>query len=92
MHPLEKFVGFDLNTSEYEEKSRRIRLKYLGVVIFPKVLGYIDKIVSYLFDRLDKRVTPVPVILAETFRFLSACRRAGEERFIGCATLVSMVL
>ncbi|MBA0770866.1 hypothetical protein Gotri_019426 [Gossypium trilobum] len=26
---------------------------------------------------------PIPVILAETFRSLSACRRASEERFIG---------
>ncbi|MBA0721731.1 hypothetical protein Golax_009242, partial [Gossypium laxum] len=35
--------------------------------------------------RLDKRVTPVPTILVETFRSLNACRRAGEGRFIGCA-------
>ncbi|MBA0700410.1 hypothetical protein Goari_021924 [Gossypium aridum] len=26
----------------------------------------------------------VLIILAKIFRFLSACRRAGEERFIGC--------
>ncbi|MBA0688232.1 hypothetical protein Goari_006034, partial [Gossypium aridum] len=31
-----------------------------------------------LFDRLDKRVTPVPAILAETFRSLSACRRVEK--------------
>ncbi|MBA0701607.1 hypothetical protein Goari_026905, partial [Gossypium aridum] len=30
------------------------------------------------------RVTPVLAILAETFRSLNACRRAGEGRFIGC--------
>ncbi|MFQ6668187.1 hypothetical protein Gotur_033936, partial [Gossypium turneri] len=54
-----------------------------GLVIFPKALGHVDEAVSDLFDRLDKRVTPVPAILAETFRSLSACRRAGEERFIG---------
>ncbi|MFQ6643942.1 hypothetical protein Gotur_017809, partial [Gossypium turneri] len=35
-----------------------------------------------LFDRLGKGVTPVPAILAETFRSLNACRRAGEGRFI----------
>ncbi|MBA0788174.1 hypothetical protein Gotri_026067 [Gossypium trilobum] len=40
-----------------------------------------------LFDRLDKRVTPVLTILVKTFRFLTACRRAGEGRFIGCAQL-----
>ncbi|MBA0814665.1 hypothetical protein Gohar_020477, partial [Gossypium harknessii] len=32
-----------------------------------KALGYVDEVVSDLFDRLDKRVTPVPAILAETF-------------------------
>ncbi|MBA0819020.1 hypothetical protein Gohar_019562 [Gossypium harknessii] len=31
-----------------------------GLVIFPKVLGHIDDAISDLFDRLDKRVTPVP--------------------------------
>ncbi|KAG8472097.1 hypothetical protein CXB51_036960 [Gossypium anomalum] len=32
--------------------------------------------------------TPVPAILAETFRSLNAYRRAGEGRFIGCAQLL----
>ncbi|MFQ6659082.1 hypothetical protein Gotur_028107 [Gossypium turneri] len=45
-------------------------------------LGHVDEAVSDLFDRLDKGVTPVPAILAETFRSLNACRRAGEGRFI----------
>ncbi|MBA0861139.1 hypothetical protein Goshw_024851 [Gossypium schwendimanii] len=31
---------------------------------------------------------PIPVILAETFKSLSACWRAGEKRFIGCALLL----
>ncbi|MFQ6626378.1 hypothetical protein Gotur_006198 [Gossypium turneri] len=35
---------------------------------------YVDEAVSDLFDRLDKGVTPVPAILAETFRSLNACR------------------
>ncbi|MBA0820687.1 hypothetical protein Gohar_028313 [Gossypium harknessii] len=51
-------------------------------------LGHIDEVVSDIFDWLDKRVTPVPVILAETFRSLSACQRAGKGRFIGCAQLL----
>ncbi|MBA0789387.1 hypothetical protein Gotri_025954 [Gossypium trilobum] len=48
------------------------------MIIFPKALGHVDEAVTYLFDRLDKRVTPVPTILAETFRSLNAYRRAGE--------------
>ncbi|MFQ6628859.1 hypothetical protein Gotur_008345, partial [Gossypium turneri] len=58
-------------------------LSIYGLVVFPKVLGHVYEAVSDLFDRLDKRVTPVPAILAETFRSLNACRRAGEGRFIG---------
>ncbi|MBA0736635.1 hypothetical protein Gogos_010166 [Gossypium gossypioides] len=63
-------------------------LSIYGLVVFPKALGHVDKAVSDLFDRLDKRVTLVPTILAETFRFLNACWRAGEGRFIGCAQLL----
>ncbi|MBA0787860.1 hypothetical protein Gotri_000020 [Gossypium trilobum] len=59
-----------------------------GLVIFPKALGHIDEAASDLFDRLDKRVTPIPTNLAETFRSLKACRRPGEGRFIGCVQLL----
>ncbi|MBA0873715.1 hypothetical protein Goshw_006123, partial [Gossypium schwendimanii] len=59
-----------------------------GLLIFPKALGHIDEAVSDLFDRLSKGITPVLAILAETFRSLNACRRAGEGRFIGCAQLL----
>ncbi|MBA0729797.1 hypothetical protein Golax_022586 [Gossypium laxum] len=55
---------------------------------FPKALRHLDESVSDLIDRLSKEVTPVPAILAETFRSLNACRRAGEGRFIGCAQLL----
>ncbi|MBA0562318.1 hypothetical protein Golob_007373, partial [Gossypium lobatum] len=50
-------------------------LSIYGLVIFPKVQWHIDEAISDLFDRLDKRVTLVPTILAETFRSLSACQR-----------------
>ncbi|MFQ6662049.1 hypothetical protein Gotur_029997 [Gossypium turneri] len=60
-------------------------LSIYGLVIFPRALGHVHEAISNLFDRLGKGVTPVPGILAETFRSLNACRRAGEGRFIGCA-------
>ncbi|MBA0785081.1 hypothetical protein Gotri_026186 [Gossypium trilobum] len=63
-------------------------LSIYGLVIFPKALGHVDEAVTDLFDRLDKGVTPVPAILAETFRSLNVCRRASEGRFIGCAQLL----
>ncbi|MBA0701547.1 hypothetical protein Goari_027316 [Gossypium aridum] len=59
-------------------------LSIYGLVVFPKALGHVDEAVTDLFGRLNKRVTPVSVLLAKTFRSLSACRRAGEGRFIGC--------
>ncbi|MBA0672656.1 hypothetical protein Goklo_029018, partial [Gossypium klotzschianum] len=62
-------------------------LSIYGLVIFPKALGHIDEAVTNLFDQLDKRVTPVPVILAETFKSLNACQRAGEGRFVKCSTI-----
>ncbi|MFQ6658129.1 hypothetical protein Gotur_027523 [Gossypium turneri] len=63
-------------------------LSIYGLVIFPRALGHIDEAATDLFDRFDKGVTPVPAILAETFRSLSVCRRAGEGRFIGCTQLL----
>ncbi|MBA0770783.1 hypothetical protein Gotri_019365 [Gossypium trilobum] len=63
-------------------------LSIYGLVIFPKAPDHIDDAVSDLLDRLDKRVMYVQEILAENFRFLSACWRAGEGRFIGYAQLL----
>ncbi|XP_052478417.1 uncharacterized protein LOC128033958 [Gossypium raimondii] len=63
-------------------------LSIYGLIVFPRILGHVDEAVTDLFDWLDKRVTPVPVILAKTFRPLNACRRVGEGRFIGCAQLL----
>ncbi|MBA0670934.1 hypothetical protein Goklo_024550 [Gossypium klotzschianum] len=63
-------------------------LSIYGLFVFSKALGHVDEAITDLFDWLDKRVTPVPAILAETFRSLNACRRAGEGRFIGCAQLL----
>ncbi|MBA0672739.1 hypothetical protein Goklo_024154, partial [Gossypium klotzschianum] len=63
-------------------------LSIYGLVVFLKDLGHVDEAVTDLFDLLDKRVRPVPIILAETFRLLNACWRAGEGRFIGCTQLL----
>ncbi|MFQ6661280.1 hypothetical protein Gotur_029494, partial [Gossypium turneri] len=63
-------------------------LSVYGLVVFPKALGHVDEAITDLFDRLDKRVTSVSVILAETFRSLNECRRSGRGRFIECAQLL----
>ncbi|MFQ6636635.1 hypothetical protein Gotur_012777 [Gossypium turneri] len=75
----------------HPDTKNRVDVFALGIyrlVVFPKALGYIDEAISALFDRLDKRVMPISVILAETFRSLNTYRRAGEGRFIGCAPLL----
>ncbi|MBA0702537.1 hypothetical protein Goari_027024 [Gossypium aridum] len=81
---------WDLILAHPDEKERVdvFALSIYGLVIFPKVLGLIVEAVSDLFNRLDKRITSVLVILAETFKSLSACRRAGEGRFIKCAQIL----
>ncbi|MBA0700882.1 hypothetical protein Goari_005447 [Gossypium aridum] len=81
------FLKTMMNITGMSEQWKRVDVFTLGIyglVIFPKALGHIDKAVSDLFDRLDKRATPIPAILVETFRSLNACRRAGEGRLIGC--------
>ncbi|MFQ6663235.1 hypothetical protein Gotur_030836 [Gossypium turneri] len=62
-----------------------LALSIYGLVVFPKTLGHVDEAVTGLFDRLDKRVSPVPVILAETFREIVATPRRdniSEEKWI----------
>ncbi|MBA0877570.1 hypothetical protein Goshw_018128 [Gossypium schwendimanii] len=71
-----------------EKKVDIFALSIYGLVVFPEALGYVDEVVIDLFDRLDKRDTPVLVILTETFRSLNACRKSGEGRFIGCVQLL----
>ncbi|KAL1095353.1 hypothetical protein V6Z11_D06G150700 [Gossypium hirsutum] len=74
--------------SDGKKKVDVFALSIYGLVIFPRALGHVDEAISDLFDRLSKGVTPVLAILAETFRSMNACRRAGEGRFIGCAQLL----
>ncbi|KAG8480711.1 hypothetical protein CXB51_025422 [Gossypium anomalum] len=75
----------------YPDMKKRVdvfALSIYGSIAFPKALGHVDEAVSNLFVQLDKRVTSVLAILAEMFRSLNACRRAGEGRFIGCVQLL----
>ncbi|MBA0636516.1 hypothetical protein Godav_029173 [Gossypium davidsonii] len=39
-------------------------LSIYGLVVFPKALRHVDEAVTDLFDRIDKRVTPVLLLLA----------------------------
>ncbi|KAE8733240.1 Detected protein of unknown function [Hibiscus syriacus] len=69
-HPYIK-VRFDL-----------FALGMYGMVIFPKVLGYVEAAVVDLFEQLPKKINPASAILAETFRSLNACRKLGGRQFV----------
>ncbi|MBA0792345.1 hypothetical protein Gohar_016853 [Gossypium harknessii] len=58
-------------TSHTRRKIDTFTLSIYGLVIFPKALGHIEDAVSDMFDRLEKMVTPVPIILDETFKSLN---------------------
>ncbi|MBA0818626.1 hypothetical protein Gohar_021281, partial [Gossypium harknessii] len=78
--PWKSLRDLILAHSDTKKKVDVFALSIYGLVIFPKALGHIDEAVLDLFDRLDRRVTVVPTILAETFRSLNACRRMSFFR------------
>ncbi|MFQ6631082.1 hypothetical protein Gotur_009902, partial [Gossypium turneri] len=86
--PWKNLLNLILAHPDIKKRVDIFALSIYGLVVFPKALGHVDEAASDLFDRLDKGVTLVPAILAETFRSLNASRRAGEGRFIGCAQLL----
>ncbi|MBA0671661.1 hypothetical protein Goklo_000027 [Gossypium klotzschianum] len=68
---LKKLVNISGKSEQWV--AARIKQKGDSKFIFPKALGHVDEPVTDLFDRFDKKVTPVPAILAETFRLLNEC-------------------
>ncbi|KAG8482754.1 hypothetical protein CXB51_024143 [Gossypium anomalum] len=88
LQELKEFKDWILAHPDTKKRVNVFALSIYGLVMFPKVLGHIDETISDLFDWLDKGVMPVPTILAEIFRSLNSCRRAGEIIFIGCAQLL----
>ncbi|MBA0702466.1 hypothetical protein Goari_026754, partial [Gossypium aridum] len=80
--PWKNLKDIILAHPDMKKKVNVFALSIYSLVIFPKALGHVDEIVTYLFDRLDKRVTPVPIILAKIFRSLNAYQRAGEAPWL----------
>ncbi|XVE50372.1 hypothetical protein DITRI_Ditri01bG0157400 [Diplodiscus trichospermus] len=72
---------------EEEVGSDALALALYGLVLFPRVLGYVDPHVIDFFDRIQHQTYHVPAILAETIRSLNHCRSEGG-RFHGCAPLL----
>ncbi|MBA0729713.1 hypothetical protein Golax_000026 [Gossypium laxum] len=56
--PWKNLKDIILAQPDTKKKVDVFALNIYGLVIFPKALGHVDEAVTYLFDRLDKRVTP----------------------------------
>ncbi|KAG8485257.1 hypothetical protein CXB51_021794 [Gossypium anomalum] len=86
--PWENLQDLVLTHPDERKRVDIFALSIYGLVIFPKALRHVDEAVIDLFNRLEKGITPVLAILAETFKSLNTCQKTGEGRFIGCAQLL----
>ncbi|KAK9045148.1 hypothetical protein V6N11_059037 [Hibiscus sabdariffa] len=73
---------------DLHKKAHLLAVAIYGLVIFPRILGYIDVAIFDLFDKLEHGINPAPVILAETFISLNACHELEGGRFRGYAPLL----
>ncbi|MBA0876388.1 hypothetical protein Goshw_000601 [Gossypium schwendimanii] len=77
--PWKSLKDLILTHPDVRKRLNVFALSIYGLVVFPKALRHIDEAVTDLFDLLDKKVTPILAILAETFRSLCACRKNLQE-------------
>ncbi|KAK8696183.1 hypothetical protein V6N13_001320 [Hibiscus sabdariffa] len=70
------------------KKAHILAVAIYGLMLFPRILGYIDVAVFEVFNQFQYCISLVPAILAETFLSLNACRQLEGGRFRGCAPLL----
>lgn len=75
---------------EDESSISIMALVIYGMVIFPKVLGYIEVAMVYLLKEVENKINPSSAILIKAFISLSYCWRNGKGRLIGCAQLLHL--
>ena len=63
-------------------------LAMYGLIIFPRVTGYIEVAVVDFFEQIQNRCNPSLVILAKTFRSLNFCCQNTESRFVRCLPML----
>ncbi|MBA0878125.1 hypothetical protein Goshw_015422 [Gossypium schwendimanii] len=59
--PWKSLKDLILTHPDVRKKLDVFALSIYGLVVFPKALGHVDEAVADLFDRLDKKVTPISV-------------------------------
>ncbi|KAL4319519.1 hypothetical protein GQ457_18G010460 [Hibiscus cannabinus] len=69
------------------KKAHLLAVAIYGLVLFPRTLSHIDVAIFEVFNQFQFGISPIPMILAETFLSLNACRQL-EGRFRGCAPLL----
>ena len=69
---LQNFIRGHLHN---EDGMIAFALAIYGLVIFPRILGYIEMAVVDAFDQIQHGSNPVLVILVETFQSLNYCHR-----------------
>ncbi|KAK8559957.1 hypothetical protein V6N12_012768 [Hibiscus sabdariffa] len=78
-------------TRTYPDPLKKAHLLVMAIyvlVIFPRILGYIDVALFDVFDQFRYGINPASAILAEMFISLNACRELEGGRFRGCAQLL----
>ncbi|XVF04343.1 hypothetical protein REPUB_Repub05bG0074300 [Reevesia pubescens] len=74
--------------SNEEQSMELFALAIYGLVVFPKVLGYIEISMINFFGQVSgKKIDPAPSIVAETIRTLNFCKRKGKGRLLACTQL-----
>ncbi|XVF14408.1 hypothetical protein REPUB_Repub09cG0056300 [Reevesia pubescens] len=73
-----------------EEQSMELfALAIYGLVIFLKVLGYIEILVIDFFGQISgKKIDPTPSIVVKTIRTLNFCKRKGKGHLLVCTQLL----
>ncbi|XVF04657.1 hypothetical protein REPUB_Repub05bG0103700 [Reevesia pubescens] len=70
-----------------EKEMSMFALAIYGIVIFPKIEGYIEVRVVDFMAQVERDCNPASTILAKTFMSLSYCRRK-EGSFLECSALL----
>ena len=63
-------------------------LAVYGLIIFPRVIGYIEVAVVDFFEQIQNHCNPSSAILTETFRSLNFCQQNTESRFMRCLPML----
>ena len=63
-------------------------LAVYGLIIFPRVRGYLKIAVVDFFKQIQNHCNPSSAILAKTFRSLNFCCRNTESHFVGCLPML----